>query len=62
MSTNYAVSLEACHILTRERAEEIAEIIRERFSNIDEDMYVCISEYERVHQGSIPREEQRICI
>ncbi|MCK5609593.1 hypothetical protein KAR91_47400 [Candidatus Pacearchaeota archaeon] len=48
----YAVSIEACHILTKEKAEVLAEQIRHRLNDIDEDIYVCISDYEQVRSRS----------
>lgn len=46
--TQYAVGIEACRIKTREQAEEIANLIRDRMKDIDEHVTVSISEYEHV--------------
>ena len=55
----FAVSIEACHILTRERAEEVAELIRDRMLDIDEDVYVCVSDYRAVQSRVAPREDDQ---
>lgn len=44
----YAVSIEACHILTEQEANDLAEKIRDRLFDIDENIFICVSHYERV--------------
>jgi len=44
----FNVSVEANHLKTRERAEEIKELIRDRLADIPEDIYITICEYEMV--------------
>ena len=50
MDKRYAVSVEICHILDREKAEELAEKIKHRLNDIQEDIYVCISDYVQVNK------------
>lgn len=46
--SRYAVSVEICHILSEAEADILAEKIRDRLDDIDEDVYVCVSRYEQV--------------
>lgn len=48
MSKRYAVSVEVCHVLTRADADKIAAKIRGRLNDLDEDIYICIADYEQV--------------
>jgi len=52
MPKRYAVSIEACHLIRRKDAKALAAKIRTRLSDIDEDIYICISEYEQVKANS----------
>lgn len=50
----YAVGVEICHILTQERASVLANMIRDRLDDMDEDVFICITEYEQVrHRKSM---------
>lgn len=44
----FCVSIEANHIKDKKRAEEVAAIIRDRLSDLNEDIYVSVLEYELV--------------
>ena len=46
--TRYAVSVEVCHLLTEYDARKLADKIRDRLNDISEDVYICVSEYEKV--------------
>lgn len=48
----YAVSVEICHVETEQRADELAESIRDRLSDLDEDVYLCIASYVQVGERS----------
>lgn len=50
----FAVSIEICHILDKEHADRLAEQIRDRLYDIPEDVYVCVSEYEKVQNRIMP--------
>jgi len=50
----YAVGIEICHILTEKRAETLAQMIRDRLDDMDEDVFICITKYEQVrHRDSV---------
>ncbi len=44
----YAVSLKICHIENEENAIELADIIKDKLRDINEDIYICIGTYEQV--------------
>lgn len=46
----YAVGMEICHVLTQEKAEILAQMIRDRLNDMDEDVFICITEYEQVRK------------
>lgn len=48
MTSRYSVSIEVCHLLTEYDARRLADEIRDRLNDIQEDVYVCICEYEQV--------------
>jgi len=44
----YSVSVEICHILDECEARRLAEKIRHRLDDIQEDVYICVGEYDQV--------------
>jgi len=48
MNKRYAVGIEICHVLTEAEAKKLADKIRNRLGDMDEDIYICITEYEQV--------------
>ena len=53
MGIRYAVSIEVCHIMCRNDADSIAEQIRDRLYDLNEDVYICVSEYEKVQNAAL---------
>ena len=53
MTKRFSVSLEICHIENREKAEVIAKEIEIRLSDFNEDVYVCIADYQQVKRRTI---------
>ena len=48
----FAVSIEICHIMSRVEADALAEEIRGRLNDIDGDVYICVSDYEKVRDST----------
>ena len=51
--TAYSVGVEICRIETQEDADRIAELIRDRLSDINEHVYLFTSRYEKVREHEI---------
>lgn len=47
-NTRYSVSVEICHVLSQEDADLIANVIKNRLSDVNADVYVCTSAYTQV--------------
>ena len=48
--THYSVGVEICRIETQEDADRIAELIRDRLSDINEYVYLFTSRYEKTRE------------
>lgn len=60
MSKRFSVSVEICHILDREKAEYLADKIKNRLSDLNEDIYVCVADYQQVKKRKLADHIRRI--
>ena len=52
----YSVSIEICHVMSEEKANSLANEIRDRLNDLDRDVYICVGSYEQVRERELSLE------